>query len=530
MSAGLIAYLVVLLIRIPLGRMIGDKGIGFFAAGMEIFAISTIILSYGMSKAVTLLIRYRMKREMYRSAGKVFKSAMFFAVVSGAAVSCGIFFFAQTIAQVVVLENMSYLAIAASAPAIFLASVTGVLKGYFQGVGTTMPTVHSKLLEKFIMFAASLVLGTILYTYGLKVAALLKNDEYASAYGAMGASLGLTVACVFGALHLFFIYVAYAGTFKQQIATDSSKHTESGGQILSMLISTSLPYMICVLFYNMNYLAGQRIFNYAMNVQGKSSVRVLYWGVYYGKYSVVIGVAAILCTLLVIGTVPKIAQFFDRQDYRIVQEEMGRSIHRLALLTIPCAVLIAVLAEPIAGILFEGEIKLAVSMIQGGTAIIILFAFTYFLAGILQRIRKIKAVIIGGVIAFPVHLAVIILLINNTDLGIMAVVFGNIVFYLITCSISFIGVMRYMHYSQEWIRTFAITFIAAGIAGLIGMLLNKALLSFSGDAVTLTICSVVGILVYVILVIAFRGIRQEDLREMPGGRVAIAIAERLHLM
>lgn len=529
-TIGLVAYLIGLLMRIPLGRIIGDKGIGFFAAGMEVFIISTIILSYGLSKTVTISIKYRIKREMYRSAGRVFRSALFLAVISGAVAACGIFFFSTGIAQVVVLEDMSYLAIAAAAPAVFLAAVMGVLKGYFQGMGTMMPTVHSKLLEKVIMCASSLILGAVLYTYGLKVAALLKNGEYASAYGAFGASLGIGIACLFGTLHLLFIYAVYSGSFKQQIGKDGGKYAESRAEILIMLITTSLPYTICALLYSMNYLVDQRLFNYAMNIKGQGSLRVLHWGIYYGKYSVVIGGAAILCTLSVIGAVPRIAQLFDRQDYRAVQEEMGRNIHQLAVISIPCAVLIAVLAEPIAELLFIEEIKTAVKLIQAGTAVVVLFSFTYFLAGILQRIRKIQIVILGGLAAFILHLIVTVLLLGNTGLGITAVVCGNIVFYLTACGVCFFGVTRYMKYSQEWLRTFAITLIAAGVSGLIGMLLNKALLSLAGAAATLIIGVVACFIVYNVLLIVLRGVRKEELNEMPGGKLIVSIAARLRLM
>ncbi len=529
-TIGLISYLIGLLMRIPLGRIIGDKGVGFFAAGMEIFIVSIIILSYGLSKSVAILIKYRIKREMYKSARRVFRSALFLAVISGAVVSCGIFFFSEGIAQVVVLEDMSYLAIAAVAPAVFMAAVMGVLKGYFQGMGSMMPTIHSKLLEKVIMFASSLILGVVLYTYGLKVAALLKNEEYASAYGAFGASLGIGIACLFAVLHLLFIYAIYAGSFKQQIGKEGGKYTESGAEVLIMLITTSLPYTICALLYGMNYLVDQRLFNYAMNIKGQGSLRVLHWGIYYGKYSVVIGSAAILCTLSVIGVIPRIAQLFDRQDHRAVQEEMGRSIHQLAVISIPCAVLIAVLAEPIAELLFTGETKTAIRLIQAGTAVVVLFSFTYFLAGILQRIRKIQIVILGGLAAFILHLAVTVLLLGNTGMGITAVVCGNIVFYLTACGVCFFGVIRYMKYSQEWIRTFAITLIAAGVSGLIGMLLNKALLSFAGAAVTLIICAVACFVAYNVLLIVLRGVREEELSGMPGGKLIVTIAVRLHLM
>lgn len=530
LGVGLIACFLGFVIRIPLGRIIDDRGMGFFAAGMEVFAVSTLFLSYGIVRAVTVLMKYRMKREMYRNARRVFKNALFLVSVVGALTAGGVFFLSEYLAEVLVLEHMSYLAIAGAAPAIFLTMVTSVFRGYFQGIGTMMPTAHSKLLEKFIMLVSSMILGSVFYSYGLKVADLLKNREYASAYGAFGASLGLSVACLFGLLHMIFIYVVYSGTFKQQMLKDNSKYVESNGQIMSMLISTSLPYAVCALLYNMNTLVDQRIFNYIQNIQEKESTRVLHWGIYYGKYSVIIGIAAVLCTAACFGKIHKILQSFERQEYRESQEKLGRCVHQLAVTSIPCAVVTAVLAEPIAAVLFKGELAMTAKLIQMGSVLIVLFPFTYLFAALLQRIRKIRVVLFAGVIGFAVHLPVVILLLNKTNLGVGAVVCGNIAFYAAACVICFWGIGRYMQYSQEWIRTFAVTMIAAGVTGLIGMLLNKALLTLAGEGITLLICVAVCIVVYQVLLIALKGVREEELLEMPCGRLIAAAAGKLHLM
>ena len=41
------------------------------------------------------------------------------------------------------------------------------------------------------------------------------DTEYAAAYGAMGAAVGVSVACGFGLLYLLLIRLIYAGTFKR---------------------------------------------------------------------------------------------------------------------------------------------------------------------------------------------------------------------------------------------------------------------------------------------------------------------------
>lgn len=530
MCAGLIAYSIGLFIRIPLGRMIGDKGIGFWAMGMEVCLLVSVLLAYGISKAVAGLVKYRVKRELFKSARRVFRNAMVLSVILGLLVSIGILASAEIIAEKLLLEHMGYLAIAAAAPVIGLSAVIGVLRGYFQGMGSMIPNVHSRLVERFIMFVASLFLGSIMYSYGLKVADLLKNSEYASAYGAMGAALGMSVAGVFGVLHLIFIRMVYGRSQKQQLAQDTSKYTESNGQVILMLIQTGFPYMLCALLYNMNYLVDQRIFNAAMNAQEKSQLRVAHWGIYYGKYSVVIGLAAVLCTMWAYTRIPRILQLYDRQERREAQNRLAKAVHGLAILTIPCAVWLAVLAEPLVGILFKGDVNTAVHLVQAGSVIVVFFSFAYFFMSILQRLRKMKIVLLGGGLAFVVHLLVLWLLTGHTQLGITAVVCGMLVFWLVVCVVGFIGVVRYMQYAPEWFRSFGVTLVAAGVSGLVVMLLGNALLPVVGNVVTLVLGLLVSLIIYNVLLLVLKGVREDELTELPGGKIVIYIAERVNLI
>lgn len=530
LGVGLMAWLIGLVFRIPLSRMIGDKGIGFFAAAMEIFAVSSAVMCYGISKAVAILVKYRAKRDMYKSARKIYQSALVFTVLLSALAALFVFFFSEFIAQTFVLEYRGYLAIAAIAPAIFLSGLLGVMRGYLQGMGAMMPTVHSRLLEKFIMLVAGLLLAAALFSYGEKVAALLRDTEYAAAYGAMGASIGVSIACGVAILHMLLIRLIYAGTFKQQMMGDTAKYVESNGQVISTFFSAALPYMVCALLYNIHYLVDQRVFNYVMNKQEKGSVRVAHWGVYYGKYSVVTGIVAIVCTMAVISAIPRIAQMYDKQEYGEVKYRIGSAVHNLAVLTIPCAVWVAVLAEPIVGMLFKGDQDTAVKLLQAGSGVIVFFTFGYFLMLLMQRIRKIRMVILGGLAAFLIHLVFLFILISSTELGIVAVAFGLMVFWLVVCATGFIGIVQYMQYSPEWIRTFGVTAVASGVSGLAGMLLSKVMISWAGGIITFFVCIIVCILIYLVLMIVLRGIREDELEDMPGGRIIIGLAEKMRLL
>ena len=106
LSAGILSYLILLFLRIPLSRFIGEAGVGLFAPAFELFLLASLILSYGMSHAMTGVIRYRVKRERYRNAGKVFRTAFFMNLALGAVMALFVLVFSSWIAEVLVLERL----------------------------------------------------------------------------------------------------------------------------------------------------------------------------------------------------------------------------------------------------------------------------------------------------------------------------------------------------------------------------------------------------------------------------------------
>ncbi len=99
LSAGLVSYILLFFLRIPLSRIIGDAGVGLFAPAFEIFLLTTLVVSYAMSRAASGIIRYRIKRERYRNARKAFRTAFLLNLFLGVLMALIPLFFAAWIAD-----------------------------------------------------------------------------------------------------------------------------------------------------------------------------------------------------------------------------------------------------------------------------------------------------------------------------------------------------------------------------------------------------------------------------------------------
>ena len=134
-SAGILSYIILLLMRIPLSKVIGDAGMGLFAPAFEIFMMITFVLSYSMTGAMSGVIRYRVKREQHRNAKSVFHAVFLMNILLSVILGAALVFAASKTADFFVLESLSRMAVLAAAPAILFSAVIGTFRGYFNGYG-----------------------------------------------------------------------------------------------------------------------------------------------------------------------------------------------------------------------------------------------------------------------------------------------------------------------------------------------------------------------------------------------------------
>lgn len=523
---GILAYIGSLIFRIPLLHMIGEKGVGYFSIANELFIVIGCIFAYGLSEATANLVRYRIKREQFKNADKVLHRAAVLALILGGGLSIIFLFAGHSYAKNVIQMPLAGLAVSLMAPAIVFYVLTGVLKGYFQGNGSRVPAIHSKVLETVFMIGGGLIGAGLMHKYGEKVSALLQNEDYAAAYGAMGAVIGLLSASVLCFLHMLLLFFLYHGRVKRQGAREIQKNQDKGFHIVHMLLGTGLSYaLFAAVFQLLPFLDGCLFIRLSPNTADTAAL----WGSFYGKYMVIIGICSALLSLVAVEPSKRIIFLLDREEYKAAKDKLAVIMHQIALLAVPTAIFTAVLAENLLNLLFKGNNSKPAVWVMWGSITIVFYVFSSLFSGMMIRLRKMNYVIGYGLLALLAHVITVILLLGNTDMGIVAVVIGNIIFYVVSAALGFFLICRNLQYVQE-VRSIAFTLIAAGIAGLIVMLLNRVFSSMLGSTISLVICLPIGIAAYLVLLIVSKGICERELENMPGGIWLIRLAKVLRLM
>ena len=110
----------------------------------------------------------------------------------------------------------------------------------------------------------------------------------------------------------------------------------------------------------------------------------------------------------------------------------------------------------------------------------------------------------------------------------VGIVVAEAVFFGAAAIMGFLLIGRIFQYTQEWIRCFAFTAVAAAVSGFIALVLNKVLFSLIGAGFSLLLCLAVGIVLYMVFLVVLRAFKSRELEEMAGGSVFSLLAELLH--
>ncbi len=527
--AGILSRIIGIARRFPMEHIIGDKGNGFYSAAYEVYAMMLIISCYSLPLAVSKVVSSKINKKQYKSAERAFQCAMIFAVVAGGATFLICELFGDFLAADVMLEPKSALALKILGPALLIVSVMGVFRGYFQGLGTMMPTAVSQVLEQIFVLIGSIVGASVLYDHGSKVGALLHDEDYAPAYGAAGASLGPVVGSIIGLLFLMFVFAIYRRGTKKRSMSGVKGRTDSYVQIFGVILMTILPVLLSTTVYNISNVLDIRIYNSVMIQKGLEDVKAYNWGVYSGKYRVLVNVPIALANAMCSSIVPVLTGLMVREEYAQAKDRVGQAMRFTMLVAIPSAVGLTVLARPIIATLFKGEVDMAVSMLHVGSVSVVFYTMSTLTNGVLQGINRMRIPVRNAAISLAIH---IVFLYGTLELGmgINAVVYANILFAAIVCVLNALSIRKYLRYKQELARTFVIPAIASAVMGGVIWLINLLLSKVAGNVLTVILGIIIGMIVYFITLILLKGINERDLRSMPGGRTVLSIAKMFRLM
>ncbi len=528
--AGIVTRIIGLFYRVPVTNIIGDEGNGYYAAAYQIYNIMLLISSYSLPLAISKIVSARYSKQQYTNSARVFRGGLVFACFSGGLVGSLIFFFPDFFAGTLMSEPMSAIALRVFAPTLLIVAIMGVVRGYFQGMGTMIPTAISQIIEQIVNAVVSILAARFLYGYGKKVAALLQSDHYASAYGAAGSTLGTSVGALAGLIFLLLVLLFVSASLRRARRNEDFHRMESMLYILRLILLTAVPVILSTAIYNVSDVLDNGIFNKIMTLQGQGVEKTVIWGVYSGKYKLLMNIPIALSNAMCASTVPALAAAMASDNKREAARKVSAAMRFTMLIAFPCCVGLGVLARPVLSMLFTGEIDLAAALVRAGCVSIIFFSMSTLSNGVLQGINHINLPVRNAIISLVLHLFTLYVMLEKFRWGIYAVLIANILFAFFMCILNQWSIKKHLNYRQELVRTFFVPGLSSILMGVVVFAMNKLFALFLPAIAATLIAIATGVIVYFVCILKLKGIRAEELYELPHGGVLARIAERLHLI
>ncbi|MEG0902938.1 MAG: polysaccharide biosynthesis protein [Lachnospiraceae bacterium] len=530
-TASIVVRLIGLVYRIPLTNIIGDEGIGFYSCAFEVYGTALLLSSFSLPLAVSKLVSARVIKGEFKNAFRVFKGALYFALVVGAIISVIIFFGAGFIAKHIMTLELSSYALRVLAPGLLIVAIMGVIRGYFQGLGTMIPTAASQIIEQIINAIVSIIGASYLFHVGKKIGEAKGNELMGPAMGAAGGTLGTVMGALAACIFLAFIVYAYSGIIKRKLKSDQGKDMESYHQIVVILFMTIAPVILSSAVYNIAQVLDQGVFNKVMFAQGYAVKEyVAIWGVYSGKSSLLINVPMSIANAIGTSVIPSLVAVMAMKNKKHIHQKIHLAIRFTMVIAIPSFVGYVVLASPLMQLLFGDARKQPAYMLMLGAITVVFYCLATVMNAILQGLNKLAVPVINAAISLVIHLIALFIMLVMFKWGIYAVIVSNIIFALIMWTLNSRAITKTIGYHQEKAKTFIIPGIASIIMGVITWMVHRILDAWIGGRIATIIALIIAVITYGVSLLMLGGLTESEIISLPGGSALTTVLKKVHLL
>lgn len=531
-AAGIIVRLIGMLYRIPMTNIIGDEGMGYYSTAFNVYNIMLILSSYSLPLAVSKMVAARMAKGQYRNVNRVLVMALIYASIAGGLACLITWNLADFFAVSVFATPFCVYALKTLAPTIWIMAYLGVLRGFFQGHGTMIPTALSQIFEQIVNAVISVVAASVLFKIGLDSNKVYGTTGYPEAFGAAGGTIGTGAGALTAFFFMLLLFFLFRPTFQRRVRKDRSGQVDTYREISYTFVITVIPVILSSAVYNINSVVDNGIMAHGFECLGRGEEFLALWGIYNNKYMLLVHVPLAIANSLSSSLIPSLSGAMAKKDKNAARAKTALAIRFAMMIAIPSAVGLTVLSAPIHNLLFRSaENGEAIRMLIIGSAAVVFLSLSTVTNAILQGINKMNVPVRNALIALILHVIVLYALLMGLKLGIYSMVFANIFFAVVMCVLNALAIKKEIRYHQEVTKTFLIPAVSAAVMGAAAYGTYRAVtLVIKSNLVGTAVSVLVAVAVYGVLLIRLHGIEASELTSMPGGTKLLRLCRKLHLM
>ena len=500
---------------IPLKAIIGDQGFGYYSTAYEIYTILLMISTAGLPVAMSRMISQANSLGHYRQVRKIYTVSKTIFLTLGLIGALLMTLFCRQLAEFQKQPD-AWAAIGTLGPCCFLICLMSTYRGFFQGQSNMSPTSVSQVLEAVCKLVVGIAAALLIKTY---------LDSIPLAAG--GAIFGVTMSCLISSFYLNHCFrKAY------QDMPQSSEEVSSGKDIAKGLLAIAIPITLGSAGLQILTALETKIYMTQLLEFMTQDAADTQKGI-YNFIQKIFNMPCAFITPITISAIPAITAQLTTKEFQAAKATEESAARVTGLISAPCAVGLAVLAEPVTALLggYSGEKLALATQLMTVLGICVIFNAVVLLTNaIMQAHGHVNLPVINMLVGGVLKLVAIAILTGNPHIGILGTPIGTLMCYLCITVLNLISMRRVFQHPPAVIRNLLRSILAAVIMGAVvygswyglKLLLGEGLSRVIACGVPL----VIGVIVYVVAAAKLKAITREDCMLLPKGE---RIAHILHL-
>ena len=516
------------LFKVPLNNIIGEDGFGYFNTAYDVYNVLLMISTTGLPVAMSRMISQAQTLGNHAQIKRIYRTSLYVFLTIGMVGSLGMLFFCRQLSVMVTTNENSWAAIAALAPCVLLICLVSAYRGFFQGQSNMTPTSVSQIFEAVTRLVVGLGLAWLVMkltgkAYVRMQGIVLAPGETAQDYGditlaAGGAILGVTLGSL-----ISVVYLHHKFRQSNQILSLGGGTAKSTRSTMKELLSIAVPItlgsaglQIINLFDTMIYmrrLTGALQWTEKMADSAK------------GVYNFCQTVFALPCSFIptiTIAVIPAITASLTRKDLAEAKATSESSVRTMALIAMPCAAGLFVMAEPVIRLLCstytEDKIQLAATMLAILGLTVIFNSLVLLLNAIMQAhgdvVTPVVNMLIGGIIKIIVNY----ILVGQPNLNIVGAPIGTFICYISMTALDLIAMKRHISARPAIFKNIIRPGLASAIMGAATFMVYRVLSNaISSWKLACLLSLAFAVVLYAVLVVFLRCLTYEDCMLLPKG-------------
>jgi stage V sporulation protein B len=500
--------------RIVLSRIIGAEGMGLYQMIVPILYFLITLTTFGLPVAIAKQVAETEAANDHKKTRRVLLLSLCISGGISLCVCLFLLFGAKLLTARLFTDARASVVLLAAVPVIPIASISAVLRGYFQGKHNMIPTAASQLLEQIVRMTLVVVMSLSFMHLGV---------EYATA----GAVASIIFGECAGLLYIIWQYRRSSHQSGEMLAkTPLLASLAESGESLRELVAVSFPVTMSRLVGSIAYVLEPMIVPFALLYAGiQTADATALYGQFAGMAVPLLLFPTFLTYSMSISLVPAVAEAAFQKNAPLVHRRIYQAMRITLVIGAPCTVLLYVFAEPLCALLY-GSAEVGILLKEMAPFSVFLF-FQAPLASALQGLDCSSTVLRNTLIGAVVKTVAMFILTAQPAFGIHgAVISLNLGITLVTL-LHFASLMKGIGFTMD-VTEFAKIGSAMVVMGYCGSYM--AAHWFAGLPVgrMLAVCSMASCLLYLLMLVGLRVLGKQDVRRIPwiGEQLALFFPRR----